>query len=299
MNISNVSSYGANQYALVAKNNVISKQANNSISQQLKEVVSNNNTKATSKDNDGLQAINDAFKNRLKNLKTDLSLNQAAESQTQEAMTYLQEKDQTISTVKAVGEELKDLSAKYKNEGTSAEDKLKIEKEAENLLKGIGNLMNKSNNSAGSNVLAMQDTDGSISILASKEFNVSLNYGQIDEHVQKDIDANAFKSGNHFENKLNTKDLLNNSSIIDERISKPAQKALEAVVKEKSFVYSNFADDSADANNNIDNLFKSGAISEYRMTMLKTSEQMLSSSMSSMACQSSNINKDNVSALLR
>lgn len=180
--------------------------------------------------------------------------------------------------------------------------KNKIEKQAEKLLTGLDNLMN-SNNLENDSVIdrktiPMQDMCGTTSTLLSKPFYITLEPIKLNSNTPNNIEEKDSFNNAHFKNKVDAKFLLENTSIIEEKILNPVQNAIEDVNNDKSKVYYTFLDANSSATNAINRLYELGNMSLYKKNSELTFQQSLYNSISSLRFQSSNIDKDNIFSFL-
>lgn len=181
-------------------------------------------------------------------------------------------------------------------------DKEQIEKKAEKLLKGLDNLMNKSkgeNNVIEEKIIPIKDSEGKTSIVVSKSFDIMLGTGVLDNAKLSEKDEKDIFNNSHFESKISVKTLLKEPSIIEERILKPVQKLIKEVDDTKTNIYTKFMDAHATAMISINKLSDLGGISLYEKGIKMLMQDSIYNNVYSLKFQSSNINRDNVFALLR
>lgn len=277
--------------------------ANNVNKQQSLKVLNSNKIATISKTDICHQKSTDFMKQKMKHLIDKLRISQSSEFQAQRGMSFLQQKDICLDKVRGAGDKLKELSEQYKSSDLSEEDKVKLEKQAEKLLKGIDNLMNNNNSVYHGTIdyksIPITSSDVETSIVLSKSFNITLEPGKLDDPKLSNAEKIDIPSDKHFKSNVSTKVLLDNTSIIEERILKPVEKAIEDVDSAKSEIYHKFTDAYGSATDSIKELFKSGEISIYKSNQEMKFQQSLYSAISSLRFQSSNINKDNAYELLK
>lgn len=261
---------------------------------------SSNITVIEKKDNKKNQ--DELMKQKITNMKMQLAISQDSEQNIQNGMSILQEKETSLSAIQEVGNELRELSEQYKNPNLNDKDKGDIEKQAEKLLNGLANLMNKSkeqNNAIADSVIPIKDSDGKYDIILSSSFNITLDTGSVDNDQLKEKDEKNMFNNKHFESKISVKTLLKKTSIIEERILKPVQKAIKDVNDKKNHVYTKFMDEYSESIISINKLFNLGGISEYEKDAKLQMQQSIYDNAYALEFQSLNINRDNVFKLLR
>jgi hypothetical protein len=239
---------------------------------------------------------------KIKLLTDELHISVEGETQVQSGMSFLQEKDTCLCTIKAAGEKLEELSKQYKSSTLSEEDKLKIEGQAEKILKGINHLMDqnssKSNSTIDFKTISVTDSKGNVSTVSSESFSLTLEPENLkDTNLSDTTEKNAFSSS-HFKNNISTKTLLENTSIIEDQLLTPTKKAIEDVHTAKSTIYHTFVDDYGTAKFSIKKLHDLGQIDDFIAQLKLKFQDSLCSSISALCFQSSNIDKDNVCELL-
>ncbi|MBZ9626269.1 hypothetical protein G9F71_026035 [Clostridium sp. FP2] len=280
MIIGNVNSYAKNPYM------------NNSNYKQLQKVLNSNNKIANINKKEANQTPKDLIRQKVMIMNTQLTVIQNSEQQIQSGMTILQKKESGLDNINDVGNQLKELATQYKKSDLSENDKLEIEKKTGELVKNLGNLINK-NDIVGDKIIKMNGSDGETSIILSKGIDITLDFGKLDE--VKLNNKNKADDDKHFFSNVSVKTLLENHSIIEERILKPVQKVIEKVNDEKSIVYNKFIKEYASATNSIDELFKIGGISAYAKDVKMLQQKSMYIAVSELYSHSSNMNKDNVS----
>lgn len=251
MIIGNINSYSKNLYT------------NNSNYKQLQKVHNSNNKAADIVNKNVNQKPEDITKQKMKNINTQLMLIENSEQQIQSGMSVLQEKEVGLNKINDIGNQLKELSEQYKKSDLSEKDKSEIEKKAEELLNNLGNLMNynkkEENNIVGDKLIELTGSDSKTDVILSKGIDITLDFGKVD-----DTKINNTKDDKHFSSNVSVKTLLENASIIKERILTPVQTAIEKVHDSKSIVYGKFIKEYTSAKDSIDELFKIGGISAYQ-----------------------------------
>ena len=232
---------------------------NNSINQHLQKVLNNNNIINNIKKS----SFEESMKQKIRNMNDQLALSQNSEQQIESGMSILQEKEVGLDNIKDIGNQLKELSKQYANSDLSENDKSKIEKQTGELLNNLGSLMNQNeeNNTVGDKIIQLNRSDGKTSVILSKGFNITLDFGKLCDTKPSSTDETD--NDMHFSSKISIDDLLENSSIIEERILNPVQKAIEKVDASKSIVYGDFMKEYSSATSLIDVLSKIGGISAY------------------------------------
>lgn len=253
MIIGNVNSYAKNPYI------------NNSNYKQLQKILNSNNKIATLEKKEANKNPEDLIKQKVKSMNTLLMVIQNSQQQIQSGMSILQEKKIGLDNINDIGDQLKELAKLYKKSDLSESDKSEIEKKAGDLLNNLGNIMNKNktqkNNIVGDKIIQLSGSDGNTSTIISEGINIDLDFGKL---VDTKVSSTGEKDDDkHFSSNVSIKTLLENPSIIDERISKPVQKSIEKVDSSKSILYSNFMKEYISATSSIDELFKKGGISAY------------------------------------
>jgi len=232
---------------------------NNSSNQQLQKVLNKNNIITNTKKS----SSEEIMKQKIRNMNNQLTLSQNSEQQIESGMSTLQEKEVGLDNIKDIGNQFKELSKQYANCDLSENDKSKIQKQVGELLNNLGNLMNQNeeNNIVGDKTIQLNGSDGKTSIIFSKGLNITLDSGKLDDTKP----SNTYETDNdkHFSSNVIVDALLENPSIIEERILNPVQKALEKVDDAKSIVYGNFMKEYSSATGSINGLFKIGGISSY------------------------------------
>ena len=232
---------------------------NNSNNQQLKKLLNNNNIIINSKK----LSSEEIMKQKIRDMNNQLSLSQNLEQQTESGMSTLKEKEIGLDNIKDIGNKLKELSKQYTHFDLSEDDKSKIEKQTGELLNSLGSIINQNaeNNIVGEKTIQLNDTDGKSNIILSKGFNITLDFGK--PHDIKPSNTVKPDNDNHFLSNVTVSDLLENPSIIEERILNPVQMAIEKVDSSKSIIYSKFIKEYSLSTSSIDGLFKLGGISSY------------------------------------
>jgi len=253
MIIGNVNSYSKNPYI------------NNSNYKQLQKVLNSNYKIATLEKKEANKNPEDLIKQKVKSMNTLLMVIQNSQQQIQSGMSILQEKKVGLDKINDISDQLKELAKIYKKSDLSKSDKLEIEKKAGDLLNNLGNIMNQNktekNNIVGDKIIQLNGSDGNTSTIKSEGVNIELDFGKlVDVKVSSIIEKDDDK---HFFSNVNIKTLLENPSIIDERISKPVQDNIEKVNSSKSILYNNFMKEYTSATSSIDELFKICGISAY------------------------------------
>lgn len=246
----------------------------------------------------------DVINTQMKHLISKLSITETSEFQAQNGMSFLQQKEKCLNTIKCAGEELKELSEKYERSDLTEKDKAKIEEQAEKILKGLDHLMNNDSSTENSTLdfkaLPIKDIDERTTNILSKPIYITLEIDRLDTSNLND-NTNKKDTFNdiHFKNKVSTKNLLENVSIIEKSLLNPVQKEIQDVHDSKSKIYNKFIDEYWSSRFSINKLFNSGAISGYMKDIKNSFQESIYNSISSLCFQSSNINKDNVSELLK
>ena len=232
---------------------------NSSSNQQLRKVLNNNNIITNTKKS----SSEEIMKLKIRNMNDQLSLSQNSEQQIESGMSILQEKGVGLNNIKDIGNQLKELSNQYGNPDLSENDKSKIKKQAEKLLDNLGSLMNQKeeNNIVGDKTIQLNGSDGKTSVIFSKGLNITLDFGKLDN--TKPSNTCETDNDKHFSSNVSVNTLLENPSIIEERILNPVQKTIEKVDDAKSIVYGDFIKEYSLATSSIDGLFKIGGISAY------------------------------------
>lgn len=291
-----------NAMNLLIKNNWLQKAANNSNYKQLHKALNGNSKISTLDKKESNQKPDDLMKQKINNIKYQLRVSKDSEDEIQNGMSILQEKEIGLEKIKAAGEKLEELSTQYKSPDLGEKDRMEIKKQAEELLNGLENLMNKTKageNIIGDKIIQLKDSTGKESIISSAAINITLDFDKLDDSkLNKTEEKNLF-NGKHFENKVSVATLLETPSIIQERILNPVQNSIEKLNDAKSVVYNKFINEYSSATNSIDELFKLGSLSKNMKDMEILSQKILLNSVSALYFQSSNINRDNVSALLK
>ncbi|MBU3159933.1 hypothetical protein KPL37_09225 [Clostridium frigoris] len=232
---------------------------NNSINQQLQKALNNKNSITNSKKT----SSDELMKQKIRNMNDQLTLSQNSEQQIESGMSILEKKELGLDDIKDIGKQLKELSKQYTNSDLSEDDKLKIEKQEGKLLNNLEGLMNQNveNDIVGDKTIQLNGDDGKSSVILSKGFNIILDFGKLDDTKTSNIVA--IDKDKHFSNNISVDTLLENPSIIEERILNPVQDAIEKVYDAKSIIYGDFMKEYTLATSSIDELYKMGGISAY------------------------------------
>lgn len=217
----------------------------------------------------------DDINQQIKRIKTQLSIVQNSEEEIQSRMLVLQEKKTGLNNINDIGNQLKDLAEKYKKSDLNENDKYNIEKKASDLLKNLDSIINTDNSSVGDKIIKLTGSDGKSNIIYSKGIDITLDSGKIDD--TKPINAKDYK---HFSSNVDIKTLLKDSSIIEERISKPVQTIISSVHDSQSIVYNSFMKEYLSATDSIDKLFNMGGISAYERDLKMFNQTSMYISMS-------------------
>lgn len=270
-----------------------------------KSILSTNNSSIGSKKDNEIPHSNNVNKTitpEMKRLIEKLDISEKSELDTQTGMSFLCEKKTCLDTIDTIGCKLKELSKQYTDSSSTQEDKNKIKAQAEKLLNHLDKLMNSNKSGNDSTIdcktIPIQDTNGKTSILLSKPIYITLESTQLDSNNLNNTSNKNSWNDEHFKNKLDTKFLLENTSIIDEKILKPIEKAIEDVDNDKSQLYHTFLDAHSSATSAINRLFELGNMSLYKRNSNMKFQQSLYDSISSLRFQSSNIDKDNALSFL-
>ncbi|MBU3182326.1 hypothetical protein [Clostridium psychrophilum] len=239
--------------------NIKNSYINNCINKQLQKVLNNNNIITNSQKS----TSDELMKQKIRNMNDQLALSQNSEQQIESGMSTLKEKETGLGNIKDIGNKLKEISNLYANPDLSEDDKSKIEKQTGELLNNLESLMNQNeeNNILGDKTIQLNGSEGKTSVILSKVLNITLDFGKLDETKPSNTDKTD--NDKHFLSKVSVDDLLENPSIIEERILNPVQKAIEKVDAAKSILYGNFMKEYSAATSSIDGLFKIGGISAY------------------------------------
>lgn len=296
MIIKNIHSYTQNNISLLkGSSNILN-------AQHSSKSINNNKLFTPNKINTNSQNQKDVINKKIELLLYKLRASQLSESEAQSGMFFLQQKEICLEKIHGAGNELNELSKQYKNSNLTKEDKEKIEKQAEKLLKGIDKLMN--NKKSGDNDLmdcksiSIKDSNGQTNIILSESFNITLEPVKLEDVKLSCTDKVDILDDTHFKSKVSTKTLLENTSIIEEKLLKPVQKAIEDVDSAKSDIFDKFTCAYSSATASINELFESGKLSEYIKIQQLDIQKSLYFCISSLRAQSLNINRDNVYELL-
>jgi BMFP domain-containing protein YqiC len=270
-----------------------------------KNILNTNNSSIGSKKDNEIPHSNNVNKTitpEMKRLIQKLDLSEKSEMDTQTGMSFLNQKKTCLNTIDTIGCKLKELSKQYTDSSSTEEDKNKIEEQAEKLLNHLDKLMNSNISENDSTIdcktIPIQDTTGKTSILLSKPIYITLEATESNSNNMNNKSEKDSSNNDHFKNKLSTKSLLENASIIDEKILNPIQKAIEDVDKDKSQLYHTFLDAHSSATSTINRLFELGNMSLFKRNSNLKFQQSLYDSVSSLRFQSSNIDKDNALSFL-
>jgi len=114
------------------------------------------------------------------------------------------------------------ICKQYKKSDLSEKDKLEIEKKAGELINNLGSLMNENkteeNNIVGNKKIQLNSSDGKSTTILSKGIDITLDLDKVDK-----TKLNNPKDDKHFSSNVSVKTLLENHSIIQERMLNPVQ----------------------------------------------------------------------------
>ena len=235
---------------------------NNSNYKHLQKVLNTNNKINTIKKKDATQTPEELLKQKIRNMKTQLKNTENAEQELKNGMSILQEKNKGLDNINNIGSQLKELSTQYNKSDLSESDKSEIEKKAGELLNDLDKLMNQNkteeSNIVGDKIIRLNGSDGKTSIVFSKGIDITLDFVKGED--TKPSNANKTDNDKYFSSNVSIKTLLQNPSIIEEKIFTPIQKVKEKVHDSKSIIYRNFMQEYSSATSSINELFKIGGI---------------------------------------
>ena len=194
---------------------------NNNYTQQNK-VLNNNNKIATAEKKSVSLSPDIITKKKIKALKNQLNDIETSEQQLQSGMSTLHQKETGLNNITDIGNQLTELSKQYKKSDLSEKDKLEIEKKADELINNLGRLMNdnktEENNIVGNKKIQLNSSDGKSTTILSKGIDITLDLDKVDK-----TKLNNPKDDKHFSSNVSVKTLLENHSIIQERMLNPVQ----------------------------------------------------------------------------
>lgn len=169
----------------------------------------------------------DTFK--IDTLKAQLRNSQVAEQHIQEGVSFLQEKNKAVNSLKDMAKELKQLSLKYNNVDCSENDKQDIEKQTQEIIDNMNSILNTT---FGNKSVFQQ---GQISVETSHGSNIIINTKSFDISIDSDANKKSKHdngTGMHIEGDLSIKDILQNSNRIENNLIKPLDKYSDGVRKQ-------------------------------------------------------------------
>lgn len=230
-------------------------------------------------------------------LKVQLSKAQKSESDTQESMSFLQEKNKAIDSLKDMSQKLKELSSKYNSNDVTDKDKQDIEKQANELIKNMDDIINSTfgdKSIFGEQQINVETSHGSDIVISLKSFDISLD-SDINKGNNKD---NA--TGFHIEGKLSIEDILEDTNRIENNLIKPLDKYSSDIKKQMVGLVNNVMYQNMIVTMSAKKLGELGAIDGFTESeIIKNSNIILKNATSALYCQSSGLEKDIVSQLLQ
>lgn len=247
---------------------------NNSNYKQTQKVINSNNKISNIDKKNSTPHLDKLMMKKITNLKQELRDINNSEDEFRNGMSVLKDKEKGLNEISDTGNKLKELAKQYNKDGLSEDDKREIEKQANELLDNLGKLMNKSiqeeSSSVGDKAIKMTDSDGKTSFILSRGIDITLEFKKADDTKSVKKEDNK-----HFSNKVSTKALLENPSIIDECMLKPVENVVKEVKDSKSDIYHKFRRENDLATESIEKLFKVGGIdADQKEGMLKQQQKL-------------------------
>lgn len=257
----------------------------------------NQNKKLSSIGNTALNAqtsMSDTLK--IHQLKIQLSQAQTAEGHIQEGVSFLQEKNKAVNSLKDMSQELKKLSAKYNSDGITDADKQAIEKQANEIINNMNSILNSTFGDKSvfqKQQISVETSHGSNIIINLKSFDIS-----IDSDINKDNKKDNSK-GFHIEGKLNIENILEDTNRIENNLIKPLDKYSDNIKKQMVGLVNDAMYQDMIVNFSVKKLGELKALDEYNATeIINNSSIILKNATDALYCQSSNLESDTVSKLL-
>ncbi|OAA83191.1 hypothetical protein [Clostridium ljungdahlii] len=228
-------------------------------------------------------------------LKVELSKAQTSEKHIQEGVSFLQEENKAVNSLKDMSQKLKQISSEYNSGKLTDEDKKAVEKKANEIISYMNSVVNSTfgDNTFKDNQINVETNHGSDIVIDLKPFDISMD---------SDEDKDNKKNGDgkfHIEGKLGIRDILKDTNRIESNLIKPLDKYSDNI---KSQI-GGLADDAMYQNMVVDmsvkDLCQLKAMDKYTATIaLNNSKMILKNATNALDCQSSRLENSTVSQLL-
>lgn len=229
-------------------------------------------------------------------LEAELSKAQTSEKHIQEGVSFLQDENKAVNSLKDMSQKLKQISSEYNSGKLTDEDKKAAEKQANEIISYMNSVVNSTfgDNTFRENQINVETNHGSDIVIDLKPFDIS-----IDSDVDKDNKRKNSDEKFHIEGKLGITDILKDTSRIENNLIKPLDKYSDNI---KSQI-GGLADDAMYQNMVVDmtvkDLCKLKAMDEYTARIaLNNSKTILENATNALDCQSSRLENSIVSQLL-
>ncbi|MEF9934946.1 MAG: hypothetical protein RR539_04485 [Clostridium sp.] len=226
--------------------------------------------------------VDNTLASKLEHLKFNLYRNIRAQDNIQDSMAYLDDKEENLTKLKNLGENLMLLSSLYSRSSPYSDDRIQIVKSTEALLKEIETLTLKID----SKLINLISSTGREGTLYSNDLKIHLT-------------LYPYLSDNKFINSYKTNELLSNSSLIKDNIISPVDTLIDECQNYKSSLYNQFLEENSLAQYNIDELYRLKDISYYMWQNLQKTQEYLLNSGTNLRFQTNNLSPDNVYELLK
>lgn len=238
--------------------------------------------------NNSVHKLDETLKKKVEFMSQQLRFTISTQEKIQDEMSYLQQKEVDLNSIKKIGLEIKKLSEDYKDFKLSDEEKDKVKSRTSDLLKEVESIVNVSKFKGYSTMSEKVIKLGEDTVVTSSSFKIILSFEKEENLPNK-----------NFENKLRVEDILEKPFVIEEKIINPVNKALDEVNDNKSRVYNKFLGEHSKAMNYIEDLFNIGGISGYMKDIYEKSQNSLLNSINDMRFQSEALSARNVLELLK
>lgn len=228
-------------------------------------------------------------------LKVELSKAQTSEKHIQEGVSFLQEENKAVNSLKDMSQKLKQVSSQYNSGKLTDEDKKAVEKQANEIISYMNSVVNSTfgDNTFRENQINVETNHGSDIVIDLKPFDISM-----DSDMDKDNRKNDHEKF-HIEGKLGIRDILKDTSRIENTLIKPLDKYSDNIKSQIGGLADDAMYQDMVVNMSIQELCQLKAMDKYTATMaLNNSKMILKNAANALDCQSSRLENSIVSKLL-
>lgn len=226
--------------------------------------------------------VDNTLASKIEHLKYNLYANIRSQEILQDSMTYLDEKEENLTKLKNLGNNILELSNQYSKASPYTEDRNRIVTATDTILQEIEYISGKIDSKS----IDIISSTGRNGVLYSESLKIMLT-------------RYPYSSDSNFINGYKTEEILATSAIIKDSIVTPVNTLIDQCQNYKSSLYNQFLEENSISQYNTNNLYKQKNISYYMWNNLIKIQESLLETVTSLRFQTDNLSPDNVYELLK